>query len=220
MVRAGIKPQLAPWYDSLPYGFSCQPGHRGGIGVLQLARGERNDFSFLIDPDEIRKNASLDVGDERLLGLVDRIRAETGDESGHDRPVFLGSHLIHSLGPEFGKVRARDELRKIAIPVEHENAFRIGTPAVALGAVFLHIERRDKGPGSDDLLFERFSLLLCESSSCNAGQHCANQHRQRQSTMRSRGYPPEGYSSLRFGATPSRKPAGLGPVVARARDAS
>src|SRR5438094_8636629 len=102
--------QLSLWYDSLPYAFSCQPALRGRVGVLQFARGERNDFSLLIDPDEIGKNASLDVSDERLLGLVDRIGAEAGDKSGHHRPVFLGSPLVHSLGPEFWKVRARDEL--------------------------------------------------------------------------------------------------------------
>jgi len=83
--------------------------------------------------------------------------------------------LVHSLA-RIWEGPARDELRKIAVPVEHEKCLSDWDPSGCSCAVCFHHSRAEtKVQVSDDLPFDRFSLLLCESSSCNAGQDRADQ---------------------------------------------
>src|SRR5215470_16023903 len=126
---------------ALPGGFSDCSHRCRRVSVFQLISGKRRDYSFQVATDSIRENTAFNMCDDRLVGFVDSIRTKTGDETRQNRFVLIGSAFIRCSGCEFWKVSTRNELRKVAVRVEHEDPFGVGTPSVVLFAIWMHIER-------------------------------------------------------------------------------
>src|SRR5207248_4680583 len=133
---------------AFPVNFRLGTGRRSGVRVLEFVGRDGQNYPFLIDPDQIREDASLDVGYNHFLRLVDGISAEAGDKSQEDGLILLGSPLVCRSGCNSGKIGTGDALCKVTTRIEHEDALGIGAPAVGLMVIRLHVEARDKCPGS------------------------------------------------------------------------
>ena len=86
----------------------------------------------------------------------------------HRRLVFLWSAFQAVVDFEVGTVRKHDDLSVLSIGGEDEDAFRIGTKELPLGAVRGDVVVGDNRPSPSELLFER--LLLSESTAQQQGK--------------------------------------------------
>src|ERR1700731_1107701 len=110
--------------DPPPCGFSRCSCRRCRVCVLQFLGSKGRDQSLLVAPDKIRENAAFNMCNDRLVRLVDRVRAKTSNETRQNRLVLVGCAFICRPGCEFRKVGTRDELRKVTVRVKHENPLR------------------------------------------------------------------------------------------------
>ena len=144
---------------AFPDQFKRCTGCRRRIGEFQFVRHEGGDNSFLIgSSDHVRERASLNFGGDDLIRLVDRVCAEVGDRSLHHGLVFLRSSPIAAVGRKLGEVGAHVHQSKVAVARVDNDAVRIGAINVNFAAIVSHIVRRDKTPGSNQLLFEQLLL--------------------------------------------------------------
>src|ERR1700730_9610938 len=87
----------------LPYLMDLDTRYHGGAAVLQLARCERGDSSFLIGTDLIRKCTGVKMKADNFHLLVDGVRAVVRDRF-YNKAVFLGFRLASVLGCDLGIV--------------------------------------------------------------------------------------------------------------------
>src|SRR5258708_4284696 len=59
LIRGGLPRFMRNLFRSPPYGLSRGPQRGGGVGVLQLVRGNRGDDALCFGPDLIREPTAL-----------------------------------------------------------------------------------------------------------------------------------------------------------------
>src|SRR6266511_2932086 len=121
--------------DALQYRLSCPTGRRSRVGPLQFVP-HQSERSFLFSPFGVRVRSGLNLKDHGLV--ADRVGAGIAEASLYRRFVFLRRTLLTVVSHEFGTARTREKIRKVAIGIEDNQAFWIGTKRLDLGAIWAH----------------------------------------------------------------------------------
>src|ERR1700676_4971700 len=170
----GVMPSMnaAPWLSgagplvngsaqwllgSLPNRIRPATGTRGWIADFQFIPRQR-DGTFRVRSRLVREHAALDAHDKGLAPLIDRPGAELGSGSLHHRLIFFRCALLAVVDFELGNIGSHVDLSVSSTGVEDQDAFRIGSIELPLGAVRGDVIIGDERPGSGELLLERLLL--------------------------------------------------------------
>src|SRR5262249_42478182 len=111
-------------------------GCRSRVTVFQFISRKRGNNALLLGPFRVRERARLNLKDQVLI--ADRVSARIGKGSLDRSFVLLGGCFVAVVGREFRTTRTREQIRKMAVGIEDNMAFRIGTKWLAPAAIRPH----------------------------------------------------------------------------------
>jgi hypothetical protein len=136
------------------------PAQESKLILTPLTAAGKGDKSLLIDALPVWERTALNVQDECIIRIADRVGAEVGEVSLHYRLVFLWRPIHTVVGGLFGKAGAREMPSKAAVICKDQDAFRSATIRFRLAAIRALSHQGDEGPSAYQSLFAQLLRLL------------------------------------------------------------